>query len=128
VELQSQLNTAGIKVESTKKFDQQTLDAVMDYQKKNGLDDDGLVGPLTLGKLGFTIPTGQAPVKPSTAPARATQAGQAPARATQAGQAPARPAPGETRNNETKLTEALRIVTTRYDAFIQKADEHDKFL
>jgi lysozyme family protein len=45
----NKLVSAGIQVDGN--YGRQTRRAVMEFQRKNGLDDDGLVGPLTEAKL-----------------------------------------------------------------------------
>jgi peptidoglycan hydrolase-like protein with peptidoglycan-binding domain len=54
-ELQRALNTKNtkLKLPITGSFDLATLQAVKDFQAKNSLDVDGIVGPKTFGKLGI---------------------------------------------------------------------------
>ena len=49
--LQSKLNRHGAKLEVDGIFGQKTEDAVVQFQKANGLEADGIVGPLTWSKL-----------------------------------------------------------------------------
>ena len=49
--LQTTLNNLGYNLDVDGSFGPQTLSAVKDYQKKNGLTVDGMVGPQTQGKL-----------------------------------------------------------------------------
>jgi hypothetical protein len=51
VDLQAGLNKKGYNLIMDGVFGRLTEDAVLDFQRKNGLDPDGLVGPLTWGKL-----------------------------------------------------------------------------
>lgn len=49
--LQRKLNSIGYKLGVDGRFDREMYDAVRDFQKKNGLDDDGIVGVLTWNAL-----------------------------------------------------------------------------
>ncbi len=51
--IQTALNKIGIPVPVTGTFGQQTKDAVIKFQRKQGLTPDGTVGPKTLSKLGL---------------------------------------------------------------------------
>jgi len=62
--LQTTLNTKGYKLVVDGILGNQTLAAVKNYQSKNGLSVDGLVGPATLGKLNAK----PAAPKPTTPP------------------------------------------------------------
>ena len=51
VDLQTKLNRNGYNLVTDGVFGRLTEDAVLDFQRKNGLDPDGIVGPLTWRKL-----------------------------------------------------------------------------
>lgn len=70
-ELQQYLNNNGYNLSVDGDFGDNTLSAVKDYQQKNGLSVDGIVGNNTWGKLlGSTNSSGYAPtVAPTIAPA-----------------------------------------------------------
>jgi peptidoglycan hydrolase-like protein with peptidoglycan-binding domain len=63
--LQNALVSAGYSLKADGFFGAKTKEAVMDYQKKNGLKADGIVGASTLAKLGLA--TAAAPAAPAPA-------------------------------------------------------------
>ncbi len=72
--LQEQLNKNGYNLSVDGQFGSKTQAAVNDYQKKNGLTVDGIVGTNTWGKLnGTTNKTIQTPVSQSTSKNSATK-------------------------------------------------------
>lgn len=64
--LQEELNKNGYKLDVDGQFGSKTQAAVNDYQKKNGLSVDGIVGKNTWGKLTGSANTTQNPVSKST--------------------------------------------------------------
>lgn len=63
--LQEMLNALGYNVSMTGQFDSVTTIAVKDFQAKNGLNPDGVVGPLTWGRINPVLgggTTGKVPV------------------------------------------------------------------
>jgi peptidoglycan hydrolase-like protein with peptidoglycan-binding domain len=60
-EIQKLLNQNGYSLSSDGVFGNQTQQAVLDYQQKNGLKVDGIVGTQTLSSLWANTPTQQAP-------------------------------------------------------------------
>ena len=53
-------------LDQTGKFDETTQKAVKEFQRKQGLKEDGILGPDTLGKLNESLtPEGQEPPKPA---------------------------------------------------------------
>ena len=67
--LQTSLKNAGYNIDVDGSFGPQTLSAVKDYQKANGLTVDGMVGPQTQAALFGGSSTSGASTAPSTTPA-----------------------------------------------------------
>lgn len=65
-DLQNMLNKAGYKLTADGKFGQQTKNAVIAFQKKNGLAQDGIAGKNTFNKLKSTYTKTTIVNKPST--------------------------------------------------------------
>ena len=72
VDLQKRLNSKGnYNLDTDGIFGQNTLAAVKDYQKKNGLDVDGVAGEQTWGALtGANTPASTAPAQPTASTAK----------------------------------------------------------
>jgi peptidoglycan hydrolase-like protein with peptidoglycan-binding domain len=66
--LQIELNQAGFALEADGLFGRDTESAVKRFQREHGLDDDGIVGPLTWAALLGTTPPDLSTVFPTTFP------------------------------------------------------------
>lgn len=68
-QIQTALNKSGYGLAADGAVGQATLNALVDFQRKNGLDADGIIGNLTSQKLGISIePPSPPPVIPPTDP------------------------------------------------------------
>ncbi len=66
--LQTELNQEGFRLEADGLFGRDTESAVKRFQREHGLDDDGVVGPLTWAALLRTTPPDVSTVFPTTFP------------------------------------------------------------
>jgi len=66
--LQTSVNKKGYKLTVDGFFGQSTVNAVKDYQNKNGLKADGVVGPATLSKLNAKVISPAKPITPTKPP------------------------------------------------------------